>query len=258
MYKKDMWIFDGSIEVEIKHRGRYGAKGEGRLRKKMPTPEQIKRQNQLNKEKRMRRLIKANFKKSDLWVTLKYSAGERKPLGEVLKDLKRFFRRLRTAYKARGMPLKYIYRLEIGKLGGIHIHLILNRIADADLMIQRYWTEGRANYESMYERGGFEALAAYIVKPPPEEMRGQLSLFDVWERKVLVKYSASRNLKRPEPKTQFYLASTVMRIVKNGPPAKKGYYIDRDSVRITTNFYTGLPSISYTLIKYGKGGDGDG
>ena len=257
MYKKDMWIFDESIEVEIKHRGRYGAKGEGRHKKKMPTPEQIQKQNQLNKEKRMRRLIKANFKKNDLWITLKYQKGERKPLAEVVKDLKRFLRRLRTAYKARGMPLKYIYRIEIGRLGGIHIHLILNRIQDADLMIQRFWQQGRASFEAMYESGGFEALASYIVKPPPEEIKGQISLFEFWERKILVKYSTSRNLKRPQPKTQFYLAPTVMRIIKNGPKPKKGYYIDRDSVRITTNFFTGLPSISYTLIKY-KGGDADG
>ena len=38
------------IEHEIKCAGRYGAKGEKRAQKKKATPEQIKKQNQWNRE----------------------------------------------------------------------------------------------------------------------------------------------------------------------------------------------------------------
>lgn len=255
MYKKEMWIFDGSIEVEIKHLGRYGAKGEKRMRKQKPTPEQIKKQNQLNKEKRMRRMIKANFRVNDMWVTLKYPAGERPPIEKVVKDLKRFFRKLRAAYQKRGAPMKYIYRLELGKMGGIHIHMILNRIEGADILIQRFWESGRAFYESMYDSGGFEALAAYIVKIPPEEIKGQLTLFEPWERKALVKYSASRNLIRPTPKTRTLSHRTVERMIRNGVSPKKGFYVDKSSVRCGINPYTGFLYIYYTEHPLKRGGD---
>lgn len=71
-YKKDTWVFPGSIEHEYKFMGRYGAAGEKRQAKRKPTKEQIQKQNQWNREKLMRRLIKANFCENDYWITLKY------------------------------------------------------------------------------------------------------------------------------------------------------------------------------------------
>ena len=79
MYNRERWIFLNSIETECKYAGKYGAKGEKRAKRKKPTPEQVAKQNQINKENRIRRLIKANFYPSDLWVTLKYPKGTRKP-----------------------------------------------------------------------------------------------------------------------------------------------------------------------------------
>ena len=61
-YRKDVWHFPGSNEYEYKFIGNYGAKGEKRHKRQKATQEQIRKQNQRNKEKRVRRLIKANFK----------------------------------------------------------------------------------------------------------------------------------------------------------------------------------------------------
>lgn len=85
MYNRDRWIFSNSIETEYKFAGKYGAKGEKRAKRKKATPEQMAKQNQINKENRIRRLIKANFYPSDLWVTLKYQKGTRKPYEQVAK-----------------------------------------------------------------------------------------------------------------------------------------------------------------------------
>lgn len=38
-----------------------------------------------------------------------------------------FLQRLRYRYKKLEDVLKYIYRIEIGKRGGIHVHILLNR-----------------------------------------------------------------------------------------------------------------------------------
>ncbi len=39
-----------------------------------------------------------------------------------------FWQNMRRAYKKRGKQLLWIMRIEIGKKGGIHIHIIVNKI----------------------------------------------------------------------------------------------------------------------------------
>lgn len=256
MYWKDVWRFLTSNEHEYKYLGKYGAKGEKRLPKKKATPEQVKKQNQLNREKKVRRLIKANFREWDLWCTLKYPRGTRKPLGEVKKDKKKFLQTLRKAYRKRGESLKFICRLEIGKRGGIHLHILVNRIEgepNTDVLIQSAWAEGRVNFESIYEYGGYERLADYIVKPPNEEELKQLSLFPEAEKKELIRYSSSRNLIRPEPERSKYTRRTVRKLVEEGPKPTPGYYIDKNSIYYGVNPYTGMTHYQYTEYKLGKG-----
>lgn len=248
-YIREIWRFLNSTEYEYKFVGRYGAKGEKRGRKEKPTPEQIKKQNQRNRENRVRRLIKMNFHPNDLWVTLKYPAGVRKPMGEVKKDFQGFLAAMRREYKKRGEPFKYIYRMEIGERGGIHIHILVNRLRgtpDTDIIVQTKWSHGRANYVSIHEAGGYKDLAAYIVKQPTEEIEGQLSLFPPEEQKVLCSYNSSRNLIRPEPERTEYKVRTVRKLVEEGPVPTEGYFIDVDSVRCGVNPYTGMSYLHYT------------
>ena len=80
-YIEDRFYFPNSIEVEIKWAGNYGAKGEKRAPKEKPTPEQIEKQNQWRKERDVRRLIKANFKRGDYWITFVYPQQTRKEIG---------------------------------------------------------------------------------------------------------------------------------------------------------------------------------
>jgi hypothetical protein len=257
-YAKDTWFFKSSIEHEYKWMGRYGAKGEPRQPKRKATPEQVAKQNQWNREKKMRRLIKANFQPEDLWVTLKYPKGTRKPVEEVKKDCKRFLDAMRRAYLRQKVPLKYIYRMEVGRQGGIHIHILINRVRgkpDTDIIVQRAWKYGRASFESIYDRGGYQELAAYIVKLPDEEVETQLSLFPAEERKQFIKYSCSRNLDKPVPEHKEYARWTMRKILTEGPKPTEGYYIDPDSMVSGVNPYTGmsyLQYIEYPLREPGK------
>lgn len=256
MYWRDVWRFPTSNENEFKFPGKYGAKGEKRLPKKKATPEQVKKQNQWNREKKVRRLIKANFQEWDLWCTLKYPKGTRKPLKEVKKDKKKFLAILRKAYRKRGESLKFICRLEIGKHGGIHLHILVNRIEgkpNTDVLVQMAWSPGRVNFESVYEYGGYEKLANYIVKQPNEEEMVQLSMFPEEERKELSSYSCSRNLIRPEPERTKYSRRTVRKLIEEGPKPTPGYYIDKNSIYYGVNPYTGMTHYQYTEYKLGEG-----
>lgn len=247
----DIFRFPGSTEYEYKWAGKYGAKGEKRAKKIKATPEQIKKQNQLNREKNVRRLIKANFFPDDLWVTLKYPRGKRKSVRKVKKDFKNFIERLRYRYEKRGRLLKYIYRMEVGKRGGIHIHMIVPRIQgeDTDLLVQNSWKHGRIHFESIYEYGGYEDLAAYIVKQPDEEVMEQLSFFPEEDRSDFIRYGSSRNLVRPEPERRYRSRWTVRRLIEQGPEPSPGYYIDKNTIRTGVNRFTGMSYLYYTEVK---------
>jgi diadenosine tetraphosphate (Ap4A) HIT family hydrolase len=246
---KDKWTFYNSNEYEYKFVGKYGAKGEKRKKRVKATPEQIKLQNQQNREKKLRRVIKANFLPNDLWSCLKYPKGTRKTLTEVKKDLRDFLTDMRKEYKKLGEQLKFIYRIEIGKYGGIHIHIIVNRSnkrPDTDLLIQEMWIHGRVNHETIYEYGGYKRLANYIVKKPDEKVEKQLSMFEEEDKKEFIKYSSSRNLIRPQPDRKTYRRWTMKKLIEEGPKPTPGYYIDVESIHYGVNKYTGMSYYQYT------------
>ena len=249
MYGRKVWRFLNSNEYEFSYAGNYGAKGEKRQDKKKPTPEQVKRQNQINKENRIRRLIKANFLPSDLWVTLKYAKGTRKAIGGVKADMRKFLDRLRRRYKRQDDMLKFIYRIEIGKRGGVHIHILVNRTKTgkgADILITECWPHPGTHFTPIYEQGGYKELADYIAKPPPEEQA------DNEEADKTCCYSTSRNLVRPQPEKKEYKRRTVRKLIgqiKRGELAKvaaKGFYIDPGSIQIGINRFTGMSYLRYT------------
>ena len=252
-YVKDVFDCISSREIEIKYKGRFGAKGEKRAPKQKPTSYLVRKSNQLNKEKEVRRLLKVNFRKNDLWCTLKYKKGYRPDIQTIEKDLRNFFCKLRRKYKKYGQELKYIYRLEVGKYGGVHIHLVVNAdIPDADLLVSQSWScdnNAGVYWARIKEEGGFAALAHYIVKEPDYEVGKQLSLFDYEVRKHFVKYSRSRNLKKPKVDRLEYSRRTVRKIILEGIQASEGYYIDKESIRMGINPFTGMSYIHYTEVK---------
>ena len=255
MYIRDKYVFPKSIEYEYKFKGNYGAKGEKRRPKVKPTEEQIQKQNQKHKEKQCRRLIKLNFDRGDIWATFLYPKGTRKPIAEIKDDFKRFIRKLRTRYKARGQDLKFVYRIEIGSKGGIHIHMIANRIDGEDLMMQELWQQGRVSFERFGgEEEDYEKLANYIVKAPNEEQLKQIKAIHDKDEKALISYSSSRNLIRPEPERKEYSRRTVRKLITDGPCATKGYYIDKSSIYHGINPYTGMSYFYYREIKIDPGG----
>lgn len=253
MYIEDVWSFQNTIEHEIKFDGKYGCKGERRNKKTKATPEQIKKQNQKNKEKRMRRLIEANFHEGDYWLTIKYKKTDFNKQKNVEKDLKAYIDTIRRRYRKQNEELKYIYRIEIGSLGGVHVHMIVNRIRGSDIDLQKMWKHGRVNF-ALLDSGPYKELAEYITKPPDDDVYKQLTLFPKEERKKFIKYSCSRNLIRPLPERKKFKRRTVKKMILEGIKPKQGFYVVKDSIRIGINPYTGKSYIHYMERRLVKDG----
>lgn len=234
MYKRDIWTFRDSMEVEEKHTGRYGAPGQRREKKKKATPEQIKKQNQWIKVRKVRRLIKWNFSEGDYWLTFTYRPSDRpKNMEAAKKDMSNLLNRLKYHYKKQDKQLKWILKMEQGARGAIHAHAIINRIDGGDLLISKQWKKGRVHMQLLYEEGGFKDLAEYIAKVS-DTSQGE-------------PYSRSRNMIERDPETKVMKRRTWQKEIK--PP--KGYYVDKTSIVEGINPVTGYPYRYYTLIKIG-------
>lgn len=240
---------------EIKFVGRNGAKGEKRAKRQKATPEQMSRQNQWNKEKNIRYVILANFHTGDAWTTLKYPRGTRPNADRMRKDWKKFRRLMAAYYKKHGIPFKWIKRMEIGKFGGPHIHLLVNHIDNIDLVIKEMWQKAIAdlwiagrNYVNIapFDIDGAEDVAKYLAaEPEKKEIEGQYNLFGEEEQKAFTRVDTSRNLIRPEAKKKKYAHWKVTRFFRDGIKPKPGYYIIPDSVKVGVNKITGYSYIYY-------------
>lgn len=92
------------MQIEKCYPGNYGAPGMPRKKKKKRTPEEIQRQNETNRWKKVQRLILANFKEGDWHLILKYLPKNRPgSYKEALKHRKKFIDEMRKEYKKVGI-----------------------------------------------------------------------------------------------------------------------------------------------------------
>ena len=256
-YVEDIFDINRWREHEVKFEGRYGKKGEHRSERKKATPEQIRRQNEKNRLRRLTRVIRANFDEGDLFLTIKYKRGDRPGVEKFSKDFKAFRTKLGRLYKKAGEPMKYVYRMEIGKNGGAHIHLIINRAEGISLKdIQDKWEHGRINAQTLYREGGFAQLAEYILKAPEWTQAQQFTMF-LEEGKRMWAFNTSRNLIRPQPKRKAFKRRTVEKMIREGIKPKDGYRVIPESVEYGVNPYTGMSYLRYTeeLLCRGEKGE---
>lgn len=244
MYVKKVYDLGGVKQVHKYYPGNYGAPGVKRGPKRKRTPEDIERQNKTNREKRLQRLILANFHEGDWHLVLKYKKELRpESMAEAKKQIQKFLRDMREAYKKAGYMFKYIYVTERGKQGACHHHLIIEDIADQNMntkkMVMKFWQYGSKAFIPLYEEGEFEDLAEYIAKKETKEENEGCT------------YSRSRNLIVPEPQREIIHRKRWQR----EPRPEKGYYIIPDSVVNGENPVTGYPYQYYTMKKIDPGGD---
>lgn len=225
------------IQVAKMKMGNHGAPGQKREKKKKKTPEDIRRQNEYNRWRKIQRIILANFKEGDWHLILKYRQGERPGTYEEAKEhRKKFLDRMRDAYRKAGIQFKWIIVTERGKKGQVlHHHLVIEDIRrdgiDTVKLVKKLWLYGNEFFVSLYGDGEYEKLAQYIVKAETKEECGWCT------------YSRSRNLVVPERKVEIIRH----RRWRNPPVPPKGWYVVQDSVWNGENPVTGQPVQHYTL-----------
>lgn len=241
MYQKKTYMLGSTIEVEEYHSARYGAPGMPRRKRSKPTPEQMARQNRWNREKKVRRQMRFYFKPEDYFSTLTYRVDERPAdMGDASRDLSDFIRIVRREYKKQGAELRWMANIEVGTRGAWHIHLVMNRIPDTDVIIARAWAHGVSINKLLYQRGSFAELAAYMTKTPETDRRLRET-----------RYTSSRNMPLPDPEIK--LCRRPKTFTNRDIKVPKGWYLDKASIREGVNPVTGYPYRSYAMHKLDGG-----
>lgn len=234
MYLKKEYRFRDVIEVEEFHSGRFGAPGESRRERRKATAEDVARVNQYNKEKRCRHRLLEYFDEGDAYTTLTYRKEDRpEDMAECKKHFRSFLAKLQRIYAKAGKPLRWIRNIEVGTKGAWHIHLVIPDIPGINGILQRLWTHGKAVTQAIYRRGGFRKLAAYLTKTPQTD-----------PRLIQASYSTSRNMPLKEPRRKI-----MHRLTWTRPRPRKGWEIDKESIREGINPVTGYPFRRYSFMR---------
>ena len=207
--------------------------------KEKATPEEMKRNNEINAQRTLRIKINANFGEDDIFTTLTYRKNERPTPEGAKKVIKKFLTDLRKEYKKLGASLKYINTTEY-KNKAIHHHLLINHIPDTDTakLIRTLWKFGRPDFKYLDNTGQYKDLAAYLIKETSKTYKEH----DGGHKQ---RYSCSRNLIKPLPKIKTIKAARW----SPDPRPPKGYYIDKDTIYNGIDFFTGREYQRYTIIK---------
>lgn len=234
MYKKVTYEIGDVRMVSKYYPGNYGAPGVRRSDRRRRTSEEVRKNNDRNRMRKLQRIILANFP-TGRTVHLTYRKDERpETMEEAMRQRKDFLKAMRKACRAAGIEWKFIIVTERGKRGqALHHHMIVeDRTEPIDLLrtISKLWTHGRvASTKMEMEEDGFEQLADYLLKKETKTEKG-------------TSYSRSRNLIVPEPKKEIIKRRTWTR----EPKAPAGWYVVKGSV---WNAFTpgGWPVQRYTM-----------
>lgn len=237
MYKRVTYDFGNVRQVLKYYPGNYGAPGLSRSKKRKRTGEEIRKNNERSRVRKLQRLILANFR-TGRTVCLTYQKGKRpETIEEALQQRRQFLKKIRTECQKAGIPWKFIVVTERGKKGqALHHHLVIEDISKpVDLLrvISKAWTFGRVNSTKMIEEeDAFYILADYLLKKDTKAgLQGTT-------------YSRSRNLIIPEPRKE----EIRRRTWSKEPKAPQGWHVVKGSV-INAISPGGWPTQRYMLRK---------
>lgn len=229
-----------TVEIEKYYTYRCKAKGVKRGEVKNPTSEEQEKINLRQAEKKLRRRINANFVEGDFHIICDYKKEERPSTKEEMReDIEKALRKLRGEFKRQGKELKYIHVMEIGSKGATHHHLVINYIDTK--ILQKCWTKGRVKVFPLDDTGQYGELAAYLIKQTSKSKELQSK-----------KWNSSKNLIIPEPEITIINHREWFRTDAT-PKPKKGYYIDKNSIKKGIDKFSGYGYLRYTMIKIPDG-----
>ncbi len=239
-YIKEICVAGKTIEISKYYTWRCHTKGEKRAKKEKPSCEAQIRVNLRKAIKEMRRLMNNNFVDGDFLVRLDFHKyiQENGMLDNLTmqKLIEKFFDRLRPRLKKVGVTLKYLYVKEIGPRGGRHVHIVMSECEVK--YIRECWLHGGIHIDPLNSNGQYGKIAEYFAKyaRKTEETEGRL---------IGKRWYPSRNLKRPVIIKKIISAKKIYTAIRE----KKGYTLDKNSIRQGIHEFTGYAFFSYTLIK---------
>lgn len=238
-YMKEICVAGRTKEVRKYYNFHTPPPGEHRGKREKPTPERIKKANYRKAETDFRRLINNNFTDEGYSITLTYRKGEEPAdIDDLRKDAAGYLKKLTRATKKRGKILKHVYVLGAGQHRR-HIHAVVQGMDMED--ITTLWDKGHVSMTKLYSDGDYRELAAYLMKNA-EETRTQEA---IQGKKPRRRYNTSHNLVKPKVTREKISA----REFRKNPRIQKGYQLIKDTVVSGISDLTGMPYLSYTLIK---------
>ena len=223
-------------EYERYYTKRFRPKRERRESRKNKTTEQQQRINDRIAERKLTRVMNANFDGTSLYTTYSYAKENRpKDIETLNKHVRKLLADLRKLYKAEGQVLKYVETAEVGERGAVHIHMVVDGI---DIRkIKKLWKYGFVTIKPLDDSGQYRKLASYLMKYY-QKTRGTS---DQIQKKA---YNCSRNLVRPEPDRKPMKGERFSKDIT----VPKGWYLDKETVEegITED---GYEYFRYTLIR---------
>lgn len=248
-YIESVCVAGKTIEVERYFTSRYGRRGQKPEDRVKPSKEEQKTINNRIAEKKLRRIINANYGPGDFHMVLSYAKARGDPPRtpeEMKDDIAKFLRALRKMYKDAGDELKYIHVAETGSHGARHHHLVINTSSGIPLGdIQRAWTHGRIHVNPLDDTGNYAKLASYLIKyscrvqGTPDALQGK-------------RWASSKNLIHPEPQVRIITKRDWFRSKGVKVPAKyaKQYVIDKSSIEVGFHSpeYGGYGFMRFTMV----------
>lgn len=211
------WVIRTYLAGMVGEKIKYWVPGEKPSRAKRRLRSDIRQQqrNEASAEKRMARLVHANFGQGGKLVRLSYDDTHLAALGGGDEDalfkaahheLRLWLRRARRACAAAGVELRYIALTsdvdgKTGELVRVHHHVILN--AEAAEIARGKWTAGQTHREWLDRRPDKTELVKYLlgqVRRLPDEK----------------KYIPSRNLEIPQPADRIARSGAELAVPKGG------------------------------------------
>lgn len=153
------------------------------------TKETQKKINLRNAQKRLARLMNANFGRGDLLAHLTEATGCTEE--QAARDARNFVARLRTRFRRAGKELKYIYVIEEtgeGPRKRHHIHMALTGGVLGRDEIEQLWGKGLARVDRVQaQEKGLTGFAQYITQRKTTQ-----------EKLLKRRWACSKNLRKPQ------------------------------------------------------------
>lgn len=207
----------------------------GRKPKMNPTSEAVAKINRINQGRELTAKLNANFRPGDWWITLSNGAGV--TVEESMNKIGKLKRGLQRFCKRNGIPFKMVETVGIGKrTGKVHHHVVMNQEIPLQ-MLYRYWDMMEV-FAQPLKGYNYQKVAAYILKNAQEskDKRG----------KFMKAYRCSRQVVRPEQRVEMMKRQASFDI--ESLRARKGYQIDRDSIRVYEHPITGACCLEYIEV----------